>query len=198
LISEETLNIVIDLPQAQTDTIVNIVDFGASTARSFCNQQVFQLAIHHCKAVGASRLLILKGVYFFYSNPLEDAFLTFDGLNDITVDGCGSELIFGYPKMFMKVTNCNRVHIKHLIPGWNWEIASLASVGVFTSVEDDGAYFDMKFPAYAAIPKQWPVHIFGPFDSVCYSPGTSGGIEYRPYKNNHPQLSEQAETDAEM
>ncbi|MDQ8735198.1 right-handed parallel beta-helix repeat-containing protein [Paenibacillus sp. LHD-38] len=198
MLTNEMLNIIIDLPQPSKERVINVIDFGASTDPSFCNQQAFQQAIDYCKETGASQLLIPNGVYYFQSPPPGDAFLTFDGLTDFTVDGCGSELRFGYPKMFTKVINCHRVRLHRLVLDWNWEVAPLASVGVVTNVEEDGAYFDMEFPAYIEIPDQWRIHIVGPFNPVRYTPGTTGGIEYRPYKNEHPLLSEQAETDAEM
>jgi len=198
MVKNDDLTIHIDLPRPSESSTVSVLDFGASTDPTFCNQQAFQQAIAHCRATGAAQLRIPHGLYYFHSEPLGTAFLTFDGLTDFTVDGCGSELRFGYPAMYTKIVNCVRFRICNLVLDWNWEAAPLASVGVVTKVAADGAHFDMDFPAYSEIPEQWRIHIVGPFDPVRYTPGTAGGIEYRPYKNEFTLPSVQTATDEEM
>lgn len=198
MLTNEMLNIQIELPQCNNQITVNVHEFGASTERHFCNQQAFQQAIDHCKAIGASRLFIPQGIYYFHSDPPQEAYITLDGFTDFTVDGCGSELIFEHPKMYIRVVNSTRVRLCNLVLDWNWEIAPLSSVGVITHVENNGSYFDMEFPSYKEIPEHWPIRIVGPYDPIRYSPGTAGGIEYRPYKNEHPVVSDQVETDSQM
>ncbi|MHA0857126.1 right-handed parallel beta-helix repeat-containing protein [Paenibacillus sp. CMAA1364] len=194
----EIIHIEIELPHHKDGTTVSVIDFGASTDKKVCNQQPFQQAINHCKDIGASRLIIPKGIYHFHTDPPEGAHLTLDGFSDFTIEGYGSELIFEHTKKYIHVVNSTRIRLADLILDWNWDLSPLASVGVITDVESQGAYFDMKFPTYQDIPEVWPIRIVGPYDPIRYSPGVASGVEYRPYRNEHALTSEQEQTDSLM
>lgn len=195
----ENLSITVQEPSYHDAIHVDVQQFGASTDPNYCNQSAFQQAIDYCRSLGQpARLIIPKGVYYFHDTPLNDAHLMIEGLTNFTLDGCGSELIFEQPKPYIHVVQSNIVKICNLTLDWNWELAPLASVGTVTNMDHTGAYFDMVFPTVKELPEELPIRIVGPFDSKHYTPGTSKGVEFRPYRNQHILMSSNETTNAQM
>lgn len=191
-----TQNIHIDLP-AQNGNTVCVTDFGANTNPESCNTAAFRTAIAACAAHPGSTLDIPKGIYHFYSAP-EDIHLPLHGVSDLTVEGHDSELIFHTPVAYWDILDSTRIHLKNLIMDWAWEDAPLATVGMITQVAADGSYLDVTFPSRQSVPEDLEIRIVGPFDPKRYTPGCTGGIEFRPYRNNHVHLADDAKTDEEM
>ena len=189
---------VIERPSAQLALKVNVCDFGAIADRGACNGEPFRKALEFCRQSGASHLVIPQGTYYFHNDPQTGAYLDLDGFEDFTIEGNGSELLFGRPKSYLRIRNGRRIHITDLILDWNWDVAPLSSVGVVTALDSRGALFEMSFPSYENIPEQWPIRIVGPFDPLRYTPGSQGGIEFRPYRKELPPTKENGETDARM
>ncbi len=191
-----TQEIHIDLP-VQSGRTICVTDFGAKAQPGNCNTAAFREAIDACKAQPGAVLDIPHGVYHFYDAPGR-IHLPLHGLTDLTVEGHGSELIFHTPVAYFGIRDCTRIHIRNLIMDWAWEDAPLASVGVVTNVAQDGSYIDLNFPSCKTVPQDMEIRIVGPFDPKRYTPGCPGGIEFRPYRNNHVHLADDAKTDEEM
>ncbi len=191
-----TPEIRIDLPNRSGKTL-RVTDFGAKAQPGSCNTAAFRAAIDACKAQPGAVLEIPHGVYHFFDAP-DNIHMPLHGLSDLTVEGHNSELIFHTPVAYWDILNCTRIHLKDLVMDWAWEDAPLASVGVITSVAEDGHFLDITFPGCQSVPQNMEIRIVGPFDPKRYTPGCSGGIEFRPYRNDHVHLSDDANTDEEM
>ncbi len=191
-----TQEIQIALP-VQSGQVVNVKDFGADTAPKACNTQAFRQAIDACRKQPGAVLEIPYGIYHFYDAP-ENTFLPLYDLQDLTVEGNGSELIFHTPVTYWSILNSTRIHMKNMILDWDWDHAPLASVGMLTNVAADGSYIDVTFPSCEQVPVDMEIRIVGPFDPKRYTPGCPGGIEFRPYRNEHVHLDDDANTDEEM
>ncbi|MDF2922410.1 MAG: hypothetical protein K0R57_1324 [Paenibacillaceae bacterium] len=185
-------------PAPGRELAVNVCDFGASTDSEVCNAEPFRRALDFCRQKGASCLVIPSGIYYFHEEPSAGCYLDLEGFEDFTVQGNGAELLFGQPKPYIRIRNSSRVHVHQLILDWNWEVAPLSSVGVITDIDSQGAWFEMTFPAYEHIPEHWEIKIVGPFDPQRFTPGTPGGIEFRPYRRRLPSAPGQEDTDAQM
>lgn len=191
-----TQPITIDLP-VQSGVVYHLTDFGAKTDASFCNTQAFRTAIAACQQTSGAVLSIPKGVYHLYTAP-EGLHLPLHGIHDLTIAGNGSELIFHTPVAYFDILDSERIHLKDLVLDWAWDDAPLASVGVIEHMADDGSFLDVRFPACEHVPEDMEIRIVGPFDPKRYTPGCTGGIEFRPYVNHHVHLSGDAKSDEEM
>ncbi len=191
-----TQPITIDLP-ARSGTVYALTDFGAKAETGFCNTQAFRAAIAACQQSPGAVLSIPKGVYHLYTAP-EGLHLPLHGIHDLTIAGNGSELIFHTPVAYFDILDSERIHLKDLVLDWSWADAPLASVGVIEQVAEDGSYLDVRFPACEQVPADMEIRIVGPFDPKRYTPGCTGGIEFRPYFNDHVHLSGDAKSDEEM
>lgn len=191
-----TPQISIDLPRHSGQT-VSVTDFGAGTAPDFCNTQPFRRALAYCKAHPGCRLLIPHGVYHFHQTP-DGVHMPLYGMEDLTVLGDRSQLIFHTPVAYWDILDSTRIHLKDLILDWAWEDAPLASVGVVSGIAPDGSYLDVTFPGCSQVPRDMEIRIVGPFDPHRYTPGCSAGMEFRPYRNEHVHLTDDANTDEQM
>ncbi|MEG0691969.1 MAG: right-handed parallel beta-helix repeat-containing protein [Oscillospiraceae bacterium] len=177
---------------------VSVLNFGASTQEHEKNLVAFQSALTYCKENRINKLVVPAGTYYFPTQPDGDVHLLLDGFTDFTLDCRGAELIFEHAKKYISIVNCQRVKMLGITLDWNWEKAPLSSVGVVLGVNPDGKFFDVRFPTMQNLPEQIDIRIVGPFDSNHYTPGCSGGIEFRPYRNQHIKLTGNQETDAKM
>ena len=191
-----TDSIDIHLP-AQSGVRIDAAAYGAKPGPGSCNTQAFRSAVAQCKAQPGSTLVMPQGVYHFYDAP-GGVHLPLHDVTDLTIDGRGSELIFHTPVAYWELLRCTRVHLKNLILDWAWEDAPLASVGVVRQIAEDGSWIEVAFPAYEAVAETMEIRIVGPFDPYRYTPGYPGGIEFRPYKNEHIHPAGDAATDEEM
>ena len=119
-------------------------------------------------------------------------------MEDFVLDGGGSEFIFESLHSYLSIRKSRRVLVKNLILDWNWEKAPLASVGVVTRVAEDGSFLECSFPEHESVSADMKFSIVGPFDPTRYTPGCPGGIEFRPYRNDHVKKSGDAASDEKM
>lgn len=186
--------IVIERPRL-SGAHISAADFGAR--EGVCCTAALRAAIDVCRENPGTVLDIPKGVYHFYSAP-GGVHMPLYGLTDILIDGHGSELIFHTPVAYWDVADCTRIHLRNMTLDWAWEDAPLATVGVVTQVAPDGRFMDVNFPGARQVPQDMEIRIVGPFDPKRYTPGCPGGIEFRPYRNDHVHLADDAKTDEEM
>lgn len=192
----QTLTIL--LPSAQEHDGLpeaNAADFGVSEEAD--NTKPFQEALAYCRKNGIRKLTVPKGVYHFRSCEGQ-AHLPIDDMEDFVLDGRGSEFIFESVASYISVKRSRRILIKDLVLDWNWEKTPLASVGTVTSVASDGSYIECVFPERKDVPEDMRFSIVGPFDPKRYTPGVEGGIEFRPYYNDHVKKSGDEESDKKM
>lgn len=186
----------IDLP-VRSGTVRSLAEFGAKPEKGFCSTAAFRSALDFCRQNPGTVLTVPHGVYHFYTAP-GDIHMPVHGITDLVLDGQGSEFIFHTPVAYFDILDSCRIHMKDLVLDWAWEDAPLASVGVVQAVAHDGAYLDIVFPGCESVPENMEIRIVGPFDAKRYTPGCPGGIEFRPYVDDHIHLSGDAKSDEEM
>ena len=186
----------IDLP-CQDGPRKSFAEFGGSTQPSQCNTQAFRSALDFARANPGTVLEIPEGTYHFYTAP-DDIHMPIHGISDLTIDGQGSQLIFHTPVAYFDILDSQRIWLKHVVLDWDWSQAPLASVGVVQAVALDGTYLDVTFPGAESVPEDMEIRIVGPFDPHRYTPGAAGGIEFRPYVDDHIHLSGDARSDQQM
>ena len=182
ILTEQLNEMQIQLPH--TERVVNAADFGVRAGAACDNTNAFFEALSYCRSIKAARLIVPKGVYYFKSCET-DAYLSLDEMEDFVLDGGGSEFIFESLHSYLSIRKSRRVLVKNLILDWNWEKAPLASVGVVTRVAEDGSFIECRFPEHESVSADMKFSIVGPFDPTRYTPGCPGGIEFRPYRNDH-------------
>ena len=188
--------IVIDLPR-QDGPRKTLQDFGAKPELGWCNTEAFAKALDFAREHPGTVLKIPEGVYHFYTAPGE-IHMALHGIRDLTIDGCRSQLVFHRPVPYFDILDSQRICLKNVILDWDWQQAPLASVGVVQQVAEDGSYMDVVFPGVPSVPQDLEIRIVGPFDPHRYTPGASGGIEFRPYVDDHIHLSGDEKSDEQM
>lgn len=176
---------------------VSVSEFGARTDEAHCNYEAFSKALQYCRREKIETLIIPKGVYHF-KKCSGSAHLDLHDMENFTLDGQGSELVFETLKSYLSICGCRKILVRNLFLDWNWEKAPLASVGTVTKVAVDGSFIECTFPAYTDIPEKIGFSIVGPFDPIRYTPGCKGGIEFRPFKNDHIKDSGDEASDTKM
>lgn len=185
------------LSEHETVSKVSVDTFGAKPVNNFCNTKAFAAAIDYCRENKIGMLTIPKGTYYFKECDTS-AHLMLDGMENFLLDGEGSEFVFETLHSYISIRGSKRILVKNLILDWNWEKAPLASVGVITKVAEDGGYIECSFPEYEDVSENMKFSIVGPFDKERYTPGCKGGIEFRPYQNDHVKKSKDEASDSKM
>lgn len=193
---EKKLN-TIKVKRPQLSSVAYATDFGVKAGDGFCNTKAFARAIDYCRENNISTLKIPKGIYHF-KECLGKAHLILDNMQNFFLDGQGSELIFESLKSYISICNSQQIQVANLILDWNWEKAPLASVGIISSIANDGSHIDCLFPSCSEVPEEMDIRIVGPFDAGRYTPGCKGGIEFRPYANEHVILTDDQGADSKM
>lgn len=203
-LKEDLLNMKVILPtvtsslcEGSDDKIVYGSAFGMKTGKGFDNTEALRSALLFCRANHKRKLVVEKGEYYF-NHTAASSFITLEDMEDFLLDCSDSLFIFREPSPFIYVHNSHRLMISNLYIDWDWDVAPLASVGIVVDVAADGSSILCKFPEYSAVSSGMRFSIVGPFDPVKYSPGYSGGMEFRPFVNNHIKLSGDKERDAKM
>lgn len=156
----------IELPRATGGAIVNAADFGLSSTTSN-NAAAINRALAECRRVGASRLVLPKGVWFCH----DATGVKIDGLEDFTFDGGGSMLVFYRPPKFkvgvrwgdgactssIIISGCRRTVVENLFVDWNWDVEPLATWARISAVrkpEGDGdeSWVDLDLVDYVRHP----------------------------------------------
>lgn len=176
---------------------VSVTDFGAKAGCDFNNTAPFGRALQYCRREKVEKLIIPKGVYRFKECD-QSAHLMLDDMENFTLDGQGSELIFESLSSYLSICRSRRILVRDLILDWNWQKAPLASVGVVSEVAGDGRHIECVFPAYEEVLEDMAFSIVGPFDPCRYTPGCPSGMEFRPYENDHVKETDDKETDEKM
>ena len=106
-----------DAPTVTMDAVPPGQDAGPALAR----------ALASVKARGGARLVIPKGVYSVAAPaPGAQGHVTLQGLNDITIDGGGSTLVFAANRPGLYVTQSKRVRIQDLVLDFAIRTSSVA------------------------------------------------------------------------
>lgn len=177
--------------------VVDAGQFGIMPGAGHCNTEAFSKAITYCREHKIKMLRIPKGCYYF-KECKDAAFLSLHGMENFVLEGNGSELVFESLHSYLSIRDSRKILVENLTMDWNWEKAPLASVGVVNQVAEDGTYVECVFPEYEDVSEDMRFSIVGPFDPARYTPGCVGGIEFRPYQNEHVFKSGDAESDSKM
>lgn len=186
----------IDLPHS-SGIQKSLADFGAKAQAGFCNTAAFRAALDFARRNPGTVLQIPKGVYHFYEAP-DQLYMPIHDIQDLTIEGCSSQLFFHLPVPYFDILDAQRIHMKDLILDWDWESGPLATVGVVQAVAEDGSSMDVRFPSQTSVPENMEIRIVGPYDPHRYTPGAQKGIEFRPYVDDHIHLSGDEKTDEQM
>lgn len=220
-LKEDLFNMEVLLPSAASPTytcsdeeVVYGSHFGMKAEKGFDNTEALRNAIGFCLKNGKKKLIVEKGNYYFYEktgssgaktsdiaappSSAIDPFVSVDGMDDFILDCSNSLFIFREPKPFIYIHNSRRILIKNLFIDWDWDVAPLASVGIVSDIANDGSSILCRFPEYPKVSDRMHFSIVGPFDPVKYSPGYKGGMEFRPYANNHIKPTGDEKRDAKM
>ncbi|MAX23354.1 MAG: hypothetical protein CMJ19_02525 [Phycisphaeraceae bacterium] len=108
------------------------------------NSIALQRMVNEARSIkGNKTILIPRGVYRF----ARKASIILDHVDDLTIDGQGSEFIFQklYQGDCFLLMQCNRVVIKNLFIDWNWDYMPIASLGTVAKASDDSKTFEFTF-----------------------------------------------------
>jgi hypothetical protein len=86
---------------------VTVTDFGARADSDFCNTEAFNQALTYCRREKAEKLIIPKGVYRF-KECSQNAHLILDDMENFTLEGQGSELIFESLSSYLSICRSSR------------------------------------------------------------------------------------------
>ncbi len=117
---------------------VSVADFGASpSASGVKNVMAFEKAIAKLKEKGATKLTIPSGIYYLNDERRDQILL--DSIEDLLIEGNGSELIFGehdtsVSGSFIRICHSNRVKIQNLTLDWDWDRYPLFVIGKITEM----------------------------------------------------------------
>ncbi len=113
-------------PAPKNEIVVDAADFGVSE-KSETNGSALRKALEHCKKIGASKLVVRKGVYKFFE---ENVTISLVQLKDFTLDCSDSTFIFrrkSINKNFW-IDNNQRIKIANLKLDWDWDTDPLACI----------------------------------------------------------------------
>ena len=134
------------LPPAGGQTIVRGEDFGITgNCENF--SQKLQAAIDSCKKLGASKLVLKKGIYRITENDT----IKFEKLENFTFCGGGSTLVFRKKSgSLFDIRNCERVEFKNFNVDWDWDADPLGAVAKIVKIEQSAFLqnVDFKFVDY--------------------------------------------------
>ncbi|MFR6032047.1 MAG: hypothetical protein ACLUKN_02045 [Bacilli bacterium] len=133
-------------PAPSSEKIVNAADFGISED---CENFVAKMnaAIAKCREIGASKLVLNKGIY----KVANDGEINFSDLKDFIFDGSGSTLVYrkNHGGNF-NITNC-RAWFKNLKWTGTGKTTRLPALWVI-KIERNGALLRRKFLDYEIFP----------------------------------------------
>ncbi len=138
---------VVEKPAPKKSIVVNASDFGMSET-SEDNTDALNAALKRCKEIDASRLVIKKGTYKFFS---KSSCVEILGFKDFVFDANGSLFVYRKDRNpNFKIEDCTRVRIENLKMDWDWDTQPLASIVevVGVSATKENPYIDFKFIYY--------------------------------------------------
>lgn len=130
--------------------IVSIAEFGLQPNTGEDARPFVVEAIKACKERGATTLIFPKGRYDFYPNPKQlvekdilqqkaSIGISFDGLDNLTLDGGESEFVYHGKMQIMAVQNCKNITLRNFSVDWD---RPMISQGEIIDVQD--TYLDLK------------------------------------------------------
>ncbi|CAM2978502.1 right-handed parallel beta-helix repeat-containing protein [Rariglobus hedericola] len=138
----------LDPPAGKTPLTLSLANYKFipdSKDAAVTNALQFQQALKDCRTQRATVLVIPPGTYRF-AGPRS---ITFDGLEDLTIDGQGAVFIIqelARDGGAFVVRNCTRTVIKNLVIDWDWNAQPIASLGVVSNLSADKKQCDITFP----------------------------------------------------
>ena len=141
----------VDLPREHGGLTIDAAEFGVSEALED-NTAALQRAIDRCRAVGAEKLVMKKGVYRFFGTRS----VVFSNLVDFTFDAQGSTLVFRRASAWRTdeliwqatfhpedanifIRDCTRCRFMNYNMDWDWQTDPLATFARVTAVNPDDA-----------------------------------------------------------
>lgn len=176
----------VQLPNPQKELVVNAADFGLNESVEN-SAPIINKALEHCKKIGASKLVLPKGTYKFFSDK-DSTTVIVKGFKDFTFDGQGSTFVFRkkWGENF-KILENERVRVCNINVDWDWDTDPLSSVvevvGKNIAGVDD-TYVDFKFIDYEDFPaKNVAMVCTSPYDLEADCIGGENG--YHNWFDNH-------------
>ncbi len=150
----------IEEPAPKKSIVVDAADFGMSEDLDD-NTAALSAALKHCKEIDASKLVIKKGTYKFFSKKGELSGVEILGFKDFTLDAKNSLFIYRKDsfqnkrnKPNFKIENCSRIIIENLKMDWDWKAEPLGSIVEVVGIDNskEKPYLDLKFIHYKTHP----------------------------------------------
>ncbi|MHB1460024.1 MAG: right-handed parallel beta-helix repeat-containing protein [Armatimonadota bacterium] len=153
---------------------ISINQFGAIANSGKDATPALREAIAECKKSGANRLVFAKGKYDFYpATGPNNAIAGLDGINDLVVDGAGSEMMLHGICNFIYVWKCERVTIKNMVVDYEEMTHSMATITAVTPT-----YFDAQVHPEYPVARQTKVTAVMEYDPATKRPVKHGADEY--------------------
>lgn len=142
----------VDLPRPEKEIVVNAADFGLNGETEDAAVCINK-ALAHCKKIGASKLVLPKGVYKVFSETT----IEMTGYKDFTFDGNGSTLVYRKKSWLspnFRVEDCERTVFENIDFDYDWKTEPLAAIVkvVGVSTEKGNIYADLNFVHYKKYP----------------------------------------------
>ena len=145
---------VVDMPNNPKGATVNAADFGVKAGEKDLITKLNN-AIAHCKKIGAAKLVLDRGTYYFD----EEKSVEMKGISDFEFDGGGSTFVYYKTNgkvNNMNIQNCQRIKVHNFNMDWDWQKSPLASIVKLVAINDKGKdkYVDFEFTEYDDFPKK--------------------------------------------
>lgn len=186
---------VIHAPRDHGGPVISVADFGAQPDGSACSWAAFRRAIEECRRTDASKLLIPKGRYVFRDPEIlsrPGAHLPLDGIDDLVVEGSGSELIFRHIRPVMSFANSRRILVRNFSVDWEIDLAvpgriEEAGDGKVLKIAEGFPYAEgerigtvTEYDSEATRWKRNPVEVYKP-DAKLIAPGVWASEAFRKF-----------------
>lgn len=134
---------------AESELYVSVADFGAHPAKSGKeNQKAFMGAIERARILRIPKVIIPKGTYYIDNDEAYQ--LTLMNIENLTIDGQGSELIIpesetGKKGAYMLISRCKRIKICNLSLDWDWNRFGLFGLATVTNIDKSNLRVTFSF-----------------------------------------------------
>lgn len=137
----------VELPKPTNNIVINAADFGVNAENENC-AVALNKAFEEAKKQKASKVILPKGVYKFYS----DTTVKINGMTDFTFDGNGSTFVFRRQKGGgnIGVSHCVRTKICNFKMDYDWQTEPLGAIVKMTGMGKEGEkyYWDFDLVDY--------------------------------------------------
>ena len=174
----------IQSPKPEALQTVWVSQFGADPGAAD-NTEALNAAFAYCAENPGALLRFETGVYYV------SGALRLEGLQDVLVDGGGSEIIYDYGSSVVTLTGCECVELRDLAFDWDWEKQPLSAVARVKAVKGEKNVVDFVFdnPDFARADMLYAISQSDP-DTDTYG---AKGVYIETYEGQNPDVIKSVE-----